>query len=317
MSSNIEVSVVVPIFDEEESLPILHAEIAAALASMEVEWEVVYVNDRSRDRSLEVMLELRREDPHVRIIQFRRNCGQTAAMAAGFEHARGRVVVTLDGDLQNDPADIPRLVAEIDAGSDIVAGWRKDRKDGFVLRRLPSIIANRLIAWVTGVPIHDTGCTLKAMRKELVANLPIYAEQHRFLPAMSVGSGARVSELVVNHRPRRFGSSKYGLGRATRVALDLMTIKLISGFSQRPGQYFGLLALVFVVGILFFLSFAVFNSQVISLREAWGHVLVMFVLLFSMTVVYFVLLGLLAELVVKASGMHGEKSRVLVRTVEH
>ena len=279
-------------------------------------WEVVYVNDRSRDRSLEVMLDLRTKDPHVRVVHFRRNCGQTAAMAAGFDQARGRLVVTLDGDLQNDPADIPAMVARIDEGFDIVAGWRKDRKDGFVLRRVPSIVANWLIARVTGVAIHDTGCTLKVMRRELVENLPIYAEQHRFLPAMSAGSGARVAEVIVNHRPRQFGESKYGLGRATRVALDLMTIKMISSFSQRPGQYFGLLALPFAAGILMFLLVAAFNWEMISLRENWGHVMVMTSILFLMTCIYFVLLGLLAELVVKASGMHAEKSRVLVKSLD-
>ncbi len=181
---------------------------------------------------------------------------------------------------------------------------------------MPSIAANRLIAWVTNVAIHDTGCTLKAMRRELVENLPIYAEQHRFLPAMSAGSGARVAELVVNHRARQFGQSKYGLGRATRVALDLMAIKMISSFSQRPGRYFGMLALPFAVGILLFLGVALQDSEMISRRETWSYVVVMSVMLFSMTCVYFVLLGLLAELVVKASGIHDQKSRVLVRSVE-
>lgn len=316
MPPQIDISVVVPICDEEDSLPILHGEIASALAEHDGRWEVLYVNDHSQDKSLEVMLELRDADSHVRVVHFRRNFGQTAAMAAGFDHARGRVVITLDGDLQNDPADIPRLLEKIEEGYDIVAGWRKVRHDGLVLRRLPSIVANRLIAWVTGVPIHDTGCTLKAMRRELVENLPIYAEQHRFLPAMSAGSGARVAELVVNHRARRFGESKYGLGRATRVALDLMTIKMISSFSQRPGRYFGMLALPFLFGILVFLGVALANWGIISTRETWGYVVVMSMMLFSMTCVYFVLLGLLAELVVKASGIHDQKSRVLVRSVE-
>jgi len=317
MPPQIDISVVVPICDEEDSLPLLHAEIATALAPYGDAWEVLYVNDRSQDQSLAVMLKLRESDPHIRVLHFRRNFGQTAAMAAGFEHARGRVVVTLDGDLQNDPADIPRLLDKIEEGYDIVAGWRKVRHDGFILRRLPSIAANRLIAWVTDVPIHDTGCTLKAMRRELVENLPIYAEQHRFLPAMSAGSGARVAELVVNHRARRFGESKYGIGRATRVALDLMTIKMISSFSQRPGQYFGMLAMPFVFGIIVFLGVAFANWGIITLRETWGYVVVMSVMLFSMTCVYFVLLGLLAELVVKASGIHDQKSRVLVRSLEY
>jgi glycosyltransferase involved in cell wall biosynthesis len=211
MPSGPEISVVVPVYDEEDNLPILHQELATALSGSGRSWECVYVDDGSRDRSLAVLLRLRAQDPRrIRVVQFARNAGQTAALAAGFDHARGEIVITLDADLQNDPADIPALVAKLDEGYDIVAGWRKQRHDGFVLRKLPSRIANRLIAWTTGVGIHDTGCTLKAFRTDLVRNLPIYAEQHRFLPAMSAGSGARVAELVVNHRPRRFGHSKYG-----------------------------------------------------------------------------------------------------------
>ena len=211
MSATVEISVVVPIYNEEESLAILHGEIATALDSMGERGqraEVLYVDDCSTDSSLREMLRLRASDPRVRVIKFRRNSGQTAALAAGFDESRGDIVITLDGDLQNDPADIPRLVAELDHGFDIVAGWRKKRHDGFILRRLPSMIANRLIAQVTGVSIHDTGCTLKAFRAELVKTMTIYAEQHRFLPVLSAGSGARVTELVVNHRPRQFGESK-------------------------------------------------------------------------------------------------------------
>ncbi len=304
MSETIELSVVVPVYDEEESLPTLYEEIVRALEPCSRSWELVFVNDHSRDHSLKVMLELRARDRRVRIVHFRRNFGQTAAMAAGFDQARGRIVVTLDGDLQNDPADIPRLLERIEQGCDFVAGWRRSRQDGFVLRRLPSIVANRLIGWVTGVPIHDTGCTLKAMRRELLLDMPIYAEQHRFLPALYAGAGARVAELVVNHRPRRFGHSKYGLGRATRVALDLFTIKLISSFSRRPGQYFGLLALPFSLVILGFVLFAVLRADEIGPRGDWGHVGVLVVLLFLSLIVYFVLLGLLAELAVKVSGVH-------------
>lgn len=309
----IRISVVVPVFDEEENLPILHQEIARTLASMGVEWEVLYVDDRSRDRSLAVMLELWRTDRHVRIVRFRARSGQTAAMAAGFDHARGEIVITLDGDLQNDPADIPRLVAELERGYDIVAGWRRSRHDGLVLRKLPSRVANRLIGLVTGVRIHDTGCTLKAFRRELVKNLPIYAEQHRFLPAMSAGGGARVSEIVVNHRPRRFGRSKYGIGRAGRVLLDLLSIQLISSFSHRPLQFFGLLTAPFVIATTGYLLTLVFVAEPESFETQWGQrALFLFMLLF-MLCAYFVMLGLLAELIVKASGLHRpRRSRVLV-----
>ena len=316
---SIEVSIVVPIYNEEESLPLLHAEIVAALDGMGLgtaRSEILLVDDHSTDTSLEVMLRLRREDERVRVIHFRRNFGQTAAMAAGFDESRGRVVVTLDGDLQNDPADIPRLVAELDNGFDVVAGWRKRRHDGFVLRRLPSILANRLIGIVTGVTIHDTGCTLKAFRRELVKSMAIYSEQHRFLPVLSAGSGARVSELVVNHRPRRFGKSKYGLGRATRVLLDLIVIKMISQFSQRPLHYFGIIALgASLLGAMFGMAglLGISGTDMAELGDPergllvlneWEMAIWTILVLFFSLVVYFGLLGLLGELAVKASGMH-------------
>jgi glycosyltransferase involved in cell wall biosynthesis len=303
----------VPVFDEEKNLPILHSELAEALEPFGMEWEVLYVDDRSRDGSLAVMQKLWKQDPRVRIVKFRARSGQTAAMAAGFDHARGEIVVTIDGDLQNDPADIPMLVAELERGYDIVAGWRKSRQDGFVLRRLPSRIANRLIAWVTGVQIHDTGCTLKAFRRELVRNLPIYAEQHRFLPAMSAGSGARVSELVVNHRPRLYGRSKYGIGRATRVLLDLLSIKMISSFSHRPLQYFALLTAPIAIGLFAYVLSLVFSPRSVDFDTEWGRIALVLFMLTFMLCAYFLMLGLLAELVVKASGLHRPmRTRVLV-----
>lgn len=355
MSAQVDLSVVVPVFNEQESLPVLHAEIAEVMLQMGVTWEVIYVDDASTDDSLRVILDLRKQDPHVRAVKFRRNYGQTAGLSAGFEHSRGEVVVTLDGDLQNDPADIPALLAEIENGHDIVAGWRKKRHDGFILRRLPSIIANRLIAFVTGVPIHDTGCTLKAFKRELVKKMPIYAEQHRFLPVMSHGSGARVTEIVVNHRPRLFGHSKYGIARAFRVLLDLLTVKLLSQFTQRPLHYFGLLSLgsfaLVVLTVVVALSdrtvekkadlgLPITNEPVelpivkepvelpvpkdpteLVASKTTGELAIpndqiMVVALITtlfLCVLHFALLGLLAELTVKASGMHrrGTLSRIL------
>ncbi|MBK7876630.1 MAG: glycosyltransferase family 2 protein [Planctomycetes bacterium] len=314
MSSAVQISVVVPVFDEEPNLPLLHEEIARALNGLGATWEVLYVDDRSRDRSLAVMLALREQDPHVRVVQFRARSGQTAAMAAGFDHAQGEIVVTLDGDLQNDPADIPRLVEELERGFDIVAGWRKSRQDGFVLRKLPSRLANRLIALVTGVRIHDTGCTLKAFRRELVRTLPIYAEQHRFLPAMSAGSGARVSEVVVNHRPRRFGRSKYGLSRLFRVLLDLLAIKMITAFGQRPLVYFGMLTLPFLFAFVVFVCDFLWHLEEVSFDNQWGRGALIVYMLVSMLCIYFVGLGLVAELAVKASGMHGRRTRRVITT---
>jgi glycosyltransferase involved in cell wall biosynthesis len=313
MSPAVAISVVVPIFNEEESLPILFQEIVAALDRLGPEGqrsEIIFVDDRSTDRSLDVLLELHARDPRVCIVRFRRNYGQTAGLAAGFDVARGRVIVTLDGDLQNDPADIPRLVAELDKGYDIVAGWRKQRHDGFILRRLPSLLANRLIAWVTDVPIHDTGCTLKAFRRELVKSMAIYAEQHRFLPLLSAGSGARISELVVNHRPRVYGHSKYGIGRAFRVVLDLMAIKFVSQFSHRPIQYFGMLALLtlasgFLFALIALIPLVPGGGDVGNVAfDEWEAAIVTILCLIFSAFVYFALLGLLGELAVKASGMH-------------
>ncbi len=309
MQSPVSISVVVPVHDEEQNLRPLHAEIARSLDALGEPYEVIYVDDGSRDQSRRVLLELRAEHPGVRVVALARNCGQTPAMCAGFDLARGDVVVTLDADLQNDPADIPALVAELRRGFDVVAGWRRERHDGFVLRRLPSLVANRLIALVTGVRIHDTGCTLKAFRREVIANLPIYAEQHRFLPAMSAGSGARVSEIVVNHRPRRFGRSKYGIGRAVRVLLDLLSIQMLSSFSHRPLQYFALLALPFALGMTLFLGACLFHAEAIRFDNNWGRVALITFMLSFMVCVYFVLLGFLAELAIKASGMHAPRSR--------
>jgi glycosyltransferase involved in cell wall biosynthesis len=319
----VELSVVIPIYNEQESIPILYQEIARVFDAMGLdrsEAEIIWIDDCSTDGSLRRILALREHDPRVRAVKLRRNFGQTAALAAGFEEARGGVVVTLDGDLQNDPADIPALVAELERGFDIVAGWRKRRHDGLLLRRLPSMTANRLISWFTGVSIHDTGCTLKAFRLELLKSMSIYAEQHRFLPALCAGSGARVSELVVNHRPRRFGRSKYGIGRATRVLLDLLSVKMISQFSHRPVQYFGMIALA---ALAFCMLFGVAGllgvwgtrsnarevpgidlAEPVYAMNNWEMAIWTILLMVFTLFVFFALLGLLGELAVKASGMH-------------
>ncbi len=311
-----ELSIVVPIFNEAPNLRALHGEICAALARVGRQAEVIYVDDRSVDGSLELLLELKREDPRLRIVRFRRNFGQTAALAAGFEHARGKVVVTLDGDLQNDPADIPALLAEIDRGCDVVAGWRRDRHDGLLLRRVPSWLANRLISLVTGVRIHDTGCTLKAFRKDLVERLVLYSEQHRFLPALAMGSGARVRELAVNHRPRTAGVSKYGIGRAATVLLDLLSIVLITRFSHRPLHYFGLMSLFFSGCALVFLFMSTVNYHTLKLEERWLQFSLFIFFMLLLLVTFFVLLGLLSELAVTASGMHRRRvfDRLLIRS---
>jgi glycosyltransferase involved in cell wall biosynthesis len=234
-----DLSIVVPIHNESPNLRPLYAEVVAALAGTSLDYELVLVDDGSGDDSFAVARELALADSRVRVIRLRRNFGQTAAMAAGFDAARGEVIVPMDGDLQNDPADIPRLLAKIDDGIDVVSGWRKDRRDRLLSRRLPSVLANRLISRMTGVYLHDYGCTLKAYRREVLSQINLYGEMHRFVPALASQVGANVAELEVNHRPRLAGASKYGIDRTLRVILDLITVKFMLKYSTRPMQLFG------------------------------------------------------------------------------
>ena len=237
----VELSVVIPIRDEAESLEDLHRELSATLSAWARTYEIIFVDDGSTDRSFEILSRLQAADPQVRVIRFRRNFGQTAAFAAGFEYSRGRFIVTSDGDLQNDPRDIPAMVEELERGADVVCGWRKDRKDAFLSRRLPSMTANALISMVTGVRLHDYGCSLKAFNADIVKGMRLYGEMHRFLPAMASEHTSRITERIVNHRPRKYGRSKYGIGRTIRVVLDLLTVKFLVSYATRPLHVFGML----------------------------------------------------------------------------
>lgn len=239
-----ELSIVIPVHNESPNIKPLYEELTQTLGPYGRSYELLIVDDGSTDDSFDQLAALQARDPRLRVIRFRRNFGQTAAFAAGFAHARGRLVVTSDGDLQNDPRDIPAMVALIEQGNDIVCGWRKDRKDTFVTRRVPSVIANKLISWATGVPLHDYGCSLKVFRTEVVKPLRLYGEMHRFLPAIASQIGVRIAEMVVNHRPRKAGVTKYGLSRTIRVVLDLATVKFLLSYSTRPLQIFGLLGLM-------------------------------------------------------------------------
>ena len=241
---NVHLSIVVPVFNEEESLPLLISEIHSAMKPAELAYEIVLVDDGSSDASLQVLSGLAESDPSLVIVSFRRNFGQTAAMQAGLDHARGDMIALMDADLQNDPSDIPAMVSKLQEGFDLVAGWRADRKDTFINRRLPSIIANKLISVTTKVHLHDYGCTLKVMTRDVAKALRLYGEMHRFIPAIANWSGARIHEMKVNHRARQFGISKYGISRTVRVILDLMVILFIQGFLVKPMQVFGLAGLV-------------------------------------------------------------------------
>jgi glycosyltransferase involved in cell wall biosynthesis len=240
-----EISIVVPMRNESLNIEGFYRELTSSLTEFGRSYEVVAIDDGSRDDTFELLARIQAKDPRVRVIRFRRNFGQTAAFAAGFKHARGRYIVTLDGDNQNDPADIPAMVQMLEQRDlDIVCGWRKDRKDAFVNRRLPSMIANAIISYSTGVKLHDYGCSLKVFRAEVVKSMRLYGEMHRFLPAIASEFGVEIGEQVVNHRKRTAGKSNYGIARTLRVVLDLMTVKFLSSYSTRPLQMFGTIGLV-------------------------------------------------------------------------
>ncbi|MFN2169099.1 MAG: glycosyltransferase family 2 protein [Anaerolineae bacterium] len=291
-------SVVVPVFNEEESLELLYQRLSDALAGQGMEYELIFVDDGSADDSFAILKRLGQNDGRVRVVRLRRNFGQTAAFSAGFDRARGDVVVTLDADLQNDPADIPHLLAQIEQGYDVVSGWRKDRHDRFLDRRLPSVVANRLISWVTGVYLHDYGCSLKAYRREVLADVRIYGELHRFLPALAYGMGARVTEIEVTHHARQFGRSKYGISRTIRVLLDLLAVKFLLSYSTRPIHIFGLAGLVSLIlggGLLAYLGVV----RIILGQDIGDRPLVLLAILLTMLGVQLITSGLLAELVTR------------------
>jgi glycosyltransferase involved in cell wall biosynthesis len=241
------ISVVVPLYNEEENVELLYSRIRDALTGARLRYEILLVNDGSTDRTFEIAAGLAERDPTLRVVDFRGNYGQTPAMAAGIEYARGDCIVTMDGDLQNDPADIPMMLSELTDDYDIVVGWRQKRQDSLITRKIPSWIANWLIGKVTGVPIRDNGCSLKVYRASVIRQVPLYSEMHRFIPAMASVAGARVREVPVRHHARQFGQSKYGLSRIYKVFLDLLAIKTITSFAQRPLLWFALLALPFMV----------------------------------------------------------------------
>ena len=309
MNSNISLSIVIPIYNEDESLRFLVNQLLDVLRPMNESFELVLVNDGSSDNSEEVMRKLSLEVPELVAVLLRKNYGQTAAMAAGFDISRGEIVVTLDGDLQNDPADIPLLINKIRDGFDLVSGWRFRRKDAAISRKIPSMIANRLIGKVTGVNLHDYGCSLKAYRKEVLADMRLYGELHRFLPVLANIEGARITEVKVNHRARQFGSSKYGIDRTFRVLMDLLTVWFMNRFLTRPMYVFGFCGILAMIGSLIT---SVYLLSIKLLGEDIGNrPLLIFAVLLAVTGVQLFGFGLLGELQIRT--YHESQNRPIYR----
>ena len=309
MNSNVALSIVVPIYNEEESLPFLVNQLLEVLQPMEETFELVLVNDGSSDNSAEVIRKLSFEIPELVGVLLRKNYGQTAAMAAGFDISSGDIVVTLDGDLQNDPADIPLLVNKIRDGFDLVSGWRYRRQDAAISRKLPSKIANRLIGKVTGVRLNDYGCSLKAYRKEVLTDMRLYGELHRFLPVLANIEGARITEVKVNHRARQFGSSKYGIDRTFRVLMDLLTVWFMNRFLTRPMYVFGFGGILAIIGS-FITSFYLLTIKLLG-EDIGNRPLLIFALLLAVTGVQLFGFGLLGELQIRT--YHESQNRPIYR----
>jgi glycosyltransferase involved in cell wall biosynthesis len=307
-----EISVVVPFYNEEANAAPVYAELTAALQDLGLEYELIFVDDGSSDRTFDHLRTICDQDPRVQVLRFSRNYGQTAAIQAGFEQAAGRTVVTMDGDLQNDPADIERLMARLAEGYDVVAGWRRERKDSLVTRRIPSMAANWLIRRLVGTDIHDNGCALKAYRREIVDKTDLYSDMHRFLVPMLSLSGGRITELVVNHRPRRAGSSKYGVSRIWKVVLDLAALKMLLRFSSHPAVWFAILGTPFA---LLGIGAALASFYLYAAAGDYPIVAISISLITTFVAIHLVLFGMIAELVVRL-GDFRETASLLLRIRE-
>jgi glycosyltransferase involved in cell wall biosynthesis len=298
-SENCELSIVIPLHNEEENVARLHEKLHASLSPIGKSYEIILVDDGSTDRTFEILEEIKENDPLLRVIKFRGNFGQSAATAAGFDLASGEVIITLDGDLQNDPADIPRILQKLDEGYDVVSGWRKSRKDKLLLRKIPSMIANRIICKVTDVQLHDTGCALKAYRAEIVKRINLYGELHRFLPALARIEGARIAEMEVTHHPRLFGKSKYNLTRTYKVIMDLMSLHLFIRYLRHPAHFFGVIGATLMLASIALVAWMAYGMLVSNVpQEEFNNILtITFLLIATGFQMFFV--GLLAELIVK------------------
>ncbi|MEW6095116.1 MAG: glycosyltransferase family 2 protein [bacterium] len=307
-----DLSIILPVYNEEENIQELHSKIINALTKLGKSYEIIYIDDGSSDNSFEILSQIAKADEKIKVIQFRRNFGQTAAIAAGIEHSLGDILIPMDADLQNDPEDIPKLLEKIDEGYDVVSGWRKNRKDKLITRRIPSFLANKLISWVTGVHLHDYGCTLKAYRKEIIKDVKLYGEMHRFIPIYAFLAGGKVTELVVNHHPRVHGQAKYGISRTLKVILDLFTVKFLLTFSTKPIYLFGGIGLILLfIGILSG-GVIVFQKIFFKMSMIQSPLLLLTALCFILST-QFILIGLLAEIIIRIYHESQTKSIYLVK----
>ena len=310
-----DLSLIIPVYNEAQNLPLVYDSIKQVMQPIKQKWELIFVDDGSTDESLDVLQAFVKKDPwHVRAVVFRRNFGQTAAIAAGIDHAHGETIVLLDADMQNDPNDIPRLLAKLDEGYDLVSGWRRDRKDNHLTRTLPSNIANWLISWVTGVHLHDYGCTLKAYRRAVLGGFRLYGEMHRFIPVFAHSVGARITEITVSHHPRKFGKANYGLERTAKVILDLFTVKFLLDYSHKPIRLFGgagaALMLLGSADLLF-----LFIRRTFFGVPAFSSPLLQIGVMFFIMGFQSILMGLIAELLARTYHESQKKTTYTVRTI--
>lgn len=311
-SFDVFLSIILPVYNEQENLPIIYERVKKVTAELAKSSEVIFVNDGSNDGSYDVLKRLAKEDPSLKVINFRRNFGQTAAISAGLDYAQGEIIVLMDSDLQNDPNDIPRLLEKLDEGYDVVSGWRKNRYDAMLKRKLPSWVANRLISIVTGVHLHDYGCTLKAYRREVFSQARLYGEMHRFIPAYAYWAGANITELEVTHHPRIYGKSKYGLWRIIKVLLDLTTIKFLSSYSTKPIYFFGGLGFSSMGAGVASGLLVIYHKLVRKIYAHRNPYLLLAVFLFLVGLL-FVMLGLMSEMLVRTWYESQDKRTYVVR----
>lgn len=313
MIRSVDISVIVPVFNEEGSVALLYEELERVLNNTGQSFEIIYVDDGSTDNSYKILKEIGKKDKSVRVIGFLRNYGQTAAISAGFDYSKGKVIVTIDADLQNDPKDIPKLIKRINDGYDVVSGWRKDRhKESILSRKIPSVLANKLISLILGLELHDFGCTLKAYKSKYVKPLRLYGEMHRFIPAYAMWYGAKITEISISYRPRKFGKSKYNILRTFKVILDLMTVKFLEKFITKPIYMFGTLGFLSFAGGFFSVIILIYNKLSIGISMIQSPILLLsalFVILGTM----FICMGLLAELLVRTYYESQDKKAYIIK----